>query len=126
MRGHMTITARFCALGLAAAALTAACAPGPAAAAAVPLARFLDAHGRFDLAAARRSGYEGALDLGASGAAADPRSAASADPNDGWATIFTPQGVNGVVLALALYNGQVIVGGTFTSAGDIAANGIAA
>ncbi|MFN3345876.1 MAG: hypothetical protein ACK412_09535, partial [Chloroherpetonaceae bacterium] len=72
-------------------------------------------------------GYE--LQMDASGA---PRvvpkgEAQTQNPTSGtWGTGFAfPNGVNGTVSALAVYNGELYVGGRFTEAGGIFANCIA-
>ncbi len=94
--------------------------------------RFLAPDGRFNLDAARRSGYEGALDFSGFAISLDPKtgepffskivqgdmSAGDRHPGLG-GSLPCPQGkdMDGVVRALTVYPANLIAGGTFTSAG---------
>ncbi|TFH53851.1 MAG: hypothetical protein E4G91_11535, partial [Candidatus Zixiibacteriota bacterium] len=104
------------------------------------LGEFLTPDGRFDLEAARRSGYQGSLDMKGFESAIDP---ATGDPifqSEGtaylpadhpddiyWDNSISPciPGVNGFVFASVVYNGSLVVGGSFTIAGRAFANNIA-
>ena len=94
------------------------------------LARFLTPDGQPDLERIRHSGYQGPLSLSGYDLAFDPIGAspvfvkASAHPgrstefpSTGWIPTFTPAGVrvnsSGSPLALAIYNGALVVGGSF-------------
>ncbi len=91
------------------------------------LGEFLTPDGRFDLEAARRSGYQGALDMKGFESAFDTssgqpvfRPASPASPNDDpndvyWSPLGS--GMNNEVHALTVYNGNLIAGGYFTPAG---------
>src|SRR2546426_1043255 len=91
-----------------------------------PVTQFLDADGRFDFDAARRSGYEGPLDLGSLTAQADPvtggpvfEPASSAPRTAGtasWSGAFASGPVVDTVYALAVYKGLLVVGGRFVLA----------
>lgn len=98
------------------------------------LKQFLTPEGRFDLEAARRSGYEGALDFSGYGMSFDPKTGEplfsrldqegtlEGDQKDRQ-TLSRPcqQGkdMDDVVRALTVYPTDLIVGGTFVSAGCI-------
>jgi hypothetical protein len=104
------------------------------------VSEFLTPDGRFDLAAARKSGYQGPLDIAHFTPDLDPltgepvfRPSAPASPADHpddiyWDNSISPSisGVDGEVYATTVYNGKLIVGGCFAVAGDIIANNIAA
>jgi hypothetical protein len=104
------------------------------------LGEFLTSDGRFDLEAARRSGYQGALDLKGFKSAIDPatgqplfRPASPASPTDDpddiyWDNRISPSvaGVSGTVNAMTVYDGKLVVGGTFLVVRDVFANYIAA
>ena len=91
------------------------------------LGEFLTADGRFDLEAARRSGYQGSLDMKGFESAIDPATGqpvfhptSPATPKDDPDDIYwSPlgSGMNGTVYALTVYNGNLIAGGYFTTAG---------
>jgi len=96
---------------------------------------FLTPEGRFDLKAIRASGYQGPLDLKGLDVGTDPRSGEpvlspiangriSVDPED---TLWSPlgSGMDQNVRALAVYDGKLIAGGVFTTAGGVSANCIA-
>jgi len=102
---------------------------------------FLTPEGRFDLEAARRSGYQGPLDMDGFEAVRDPvtgqplfqRSATdetAANPDDiYWDNRISSSplaGVNGPVYALMVYDGKLIAGGYFMTTGGVAASQIAA
>ena len=86
------------------------------------IGEFLTPDGPFDLEAARRSGYEGPLDIGGFQSAIDPATgepafhpAAPASPADDpddiyWDNSISPSipGVNGQVYAATVYNGAQI------------------
>ena len=103
---------------------------------------FLRPDGTVDLDAVRASGYEGpltfdgparinpttgALRVGAStnSRGGGPRLDSGSDTQ--WSPAFAPPstGVNGVVYAIAAYNGSLYVGGHFTTIGSTALSGIA-
>ncbi len=105
------------------------------------IGKFLGSDGSLDLATIRASGYQGALDLAGYGVRLDgntgqPRvrplgaNEALDDPDDVyWQDGFGPPGVGGtggMVNTLTYYNGRLIAGGSFTTAGGIPANRIAA
>gem|GEM_PF-1271502 len=104
------------------------------------LTEFLTLDGRFDLEAARRAGFQGSLNLRGFESAFDPttgqpvfRPASPAspadDPNDVyWDNSISPSvlDLDGVGYTVAVYSGQLIVGGDFTVAGDVIVNHIAA
>jgi hypothetical protein len=101
--------------------------------------RFLTPDGRFDLEAARRSGYQGPLDMKGFTSAFDTssgqpifRPASPASPTDNpddiyWDNSISPciAGVGGGVYAVVVYNGSLVVGGSFQVAGCVIANYIA-
>lgn len=95
---------------------------------------FLTADGRFDLEAARASGYEGPLDLGGLGATFDPRtgephfgsSASEGGDDRGGAWSALGSGLDSRVYAFTIYDNKLIVGGDFTTAGGVGASRIAA
>jgi len=103
---------------------------------------FLTSDGRFNLEAARRSGYQGSLDLEGFESVIDsntgqpifkPSGTADAplrdDPDDiYWDNTISPSipGVNGSIRAVTVFNNLLIVGGDFTVAGGTLANHIAA
>lgn len=93
---------------------------------------FLTADGRLDLEAAKRSGYEGALDFSGFAISFDPKTgeplflekdkkSTLAEDDENWQDRPSPcgqgKGMNDVVRALTVYPADLIVGGTFTSAG---------
>jgi hypothetical protein len=96
---------------------------------------FLTPDGRFDLKAIRASGYQGPLDLKGFHVGTDPRTgepifrhlttiSPTDDPDDiYWSPLGS--GMNGGVLALAVYDSRLIAGGWFTTAGGVSANYIA-
>jgi len=96
---------------------------------------FLTPRGEFDLEAARRSAFEGNLDLSGLRLETDPdtgapilrpednRERAAGDEN--WWCGFHLPGVGGDVYALAVYDGKLIVGGYFNQAGGMLASNIA-
>ena len=98
------------------------------------LKQFLTPDGRFDLEAARRSGYEGTLDFSGFGMSFDPRTGEplfsrvdqegtlEGDQSGGQRTSRPCQqgkDMDDVVRALTVYPTDLIVGGTFVSAGCI-------
>ena len=97
---------------------------------------FLTPEGRFDLEAARRSGYQGPLDMRGFETALDTstgqpvfRAASPASPTDNpddiyWDNSISPSfpGMNDFVRRLTVYDGKLIAGGNFTIAGGVAAN----
>ena len=99
---------------------------------------YLTPDGRFDIEALRQVGFEGSIDLEGFDVALDLESGtptlspvrvtgAKADPDDQyWHDISVPDvGMNHWVQALAIYDGDLIAGGTFTTASGVAANYIA-
>ncbi len=100
---------------------------------------FINPDGSFDLEAARLSGYQGSLDLEGYESAIDPvtgrplfqpsAAKATADHPDDiyWDNSISPSlpGVGGTVYAATVFNGQLIVGGSFQVAGDVLAYRIA-
>ena len=100
---------------------------------------FLTADGRFDLDAARRSGYEGPLEIEGVESRIDPATrelnfqasfpASLADHPDDiyWDPTISPcvPGVDGSVCALTVYDGKLIAGGYFARAGGVGANRVA-
>jgi|GEM_PF-5414703 len=100
------------------------------------LGEFLTPDGRFDLEAARRSNYQGSLDLKGFESAIDPvtgqpvlRPASPASPADDpddiyWSALGSGMNVS-FVWSLTVYNGNLIAGGYFTTAGGTSANRIA-
>ena len=102
--------------------------------------KFLTPDGRFDLEAARRSGFEGTLDLDGFNVRFDPETggpllspagfrSVEADPDDiYWAEGFELPipGMDDDVHALAIYDGMLVAAGKFTTAGGVSANRIAA
>ena len=103
------------------------------------IGEFLTPDGQFDLEAARRSGYEGSLDMEGFRSAIDPTTgqpvfqpsmmaAPTDDPDDiYWDNSISPSvaGVGGTVYAATVYNAQLVVGGNFQVAEDVIANYIA-
>jgi uncharacterized protein (TIGR02145 family) len=103
------------------------------------IAEFLTVDGQFDLEAARRSGYEGPLDIEGFEPVLDPsggqpifqvsNEAMATHPDDiYWDNSISPggiSGVNGEVYALTVYGGRLIVGGIFTAVAGVSANYIA-
>ncbi|MDM8006914.1 MAG: hypothetical protein QUV05_12315, partial [Phycisphaerae bacterium] len=103
------------------------------------IGEFLTPDGRFDLDAARRSGYEGPLDIEGIESRIDPATgelnfqaafpASSADHPDDiyWDNTISPcvPGVGWSVPALTAYDGKLIAGGVFTTAGGVAASRVA-
>ena len=103
------------------------------------VSEFIGPDGRFDLEAARRSGYEGSLDTEGFAFDIDPASGrpllrplaaaeTTADPDDVyWDNSMSPSvaGVGPSASAATVYDGRLIVGGGFVAAGDVAANYIA-
>jgi hypothetical protein len=101
------------------------------------VSEFLTPDGRFDLEAARASGYEGPIDIGGFQSMQDPTTrelrftpggaSLASDPDDiYWRDGFGYPGLNGQVRALSVYNGELIVSGQFSVAGGVSANNIAA
>lgn len=105
----------------------------------IPIDRILRAGGRLDVDALRASSYQGSINAegfnlrldpktgepyavpsGATGGASDPDDVYWEDHGFGF------QGTNGVVYGLVVYNGQLIVGGSFSHAGNTPANNVAA
>ena len=98
---------------------------------------FITPDGRFDLEAARASGYQGALDLkgvdirldAISGQPLFNQSDANTPtdhPDDiYWESGHNLQGIDGMVYAMTIYNGLLIVGGYFDVACDAIAYNIA-
>jgi len=107
-------------------------------AAGAPVSEFLTPGGRFDLEAARRSGYEGPLDLSGFGSSLDPatmepvfqpaavKNAASVLDDVYWESVFDPAGPDNFVSALAVFDSQLIAGGDFTDVAGTTADYIAA
>jgi hypothetical protein len=101
------------------------------------MADFLSADGQFDLEAIRRSGYQGPLDLGAHDVRLDPRTgrpmvsdkepgvARDHPDDDYWQPGMGVPGVDGDVIAAVVYDNALIVGGSFSLAGEVPANRIA-
>ncbi|MCX6833791.1 MAG: hypothetical protein NTW07_01430, partial [candidate division Zixibacteria bacterium] len=104
------------------------------------VSEFVTPDGRFDLEAARLSGFEGSLDLDGTDLQFDPQTgeprvrpstpaSLSEDPDDiFWDNSISPSvaGVGGAVIEAIVYDGQLVVGGYFQAAGGVVANGIAA
>ena len=100
---------------------------------------FLTTDHRFDLEAARRSGYQGPLNWEGYHIQLDPITgepmirtqripSSKDDPDDiYWDNKVSPSipGIDGYVLAMTTYNGLLIIGGFFIVAGDVLANNIA-
>lgn len=100
---------------------------------------FVNPDGSFDLEAARLSGYEGSLDMDGFESAIDPATGrplfqpsdtkATADHPDDiyWDNSISPSvpGVNCIVRSATIYDGQLVVGGSFRTAGDVIADYIA-
>ena len=101
--------------------------------------RFLTPDGRFDLEEVRRSGYEGSLDLDGFDIDRDPvtgepvltaklQGSPQDDPDDVyWDDSISPSvpGVAGPVYVAIVYDGNLVVGGSFRVAGDVIASNIA-
>ncbi|MCP4583429.1 MAG: HYR domain-containing protein [candidate division Zixibacteria bacterium] len=92
------------------------------------LSDFIAADGSFDLESARAAGYEGAIDISGFDMELNTETNQpvfsplnSRDP--GWSQL--DDGVNGDVLALAVYDGDLIAGGCFTEASGVTVNYIA-
>ena len=104
------------------------------------ICEFLAPNGRFDLEAARRTCFQGSLNVNGFESGIDAatgqhffRTAAKAStaghPDDiYWDNSMSSSlpGVNWYVVALTVYDGKLIAGGYFTTAGGVEANGIAA
>jgi hypothetical protein len=104
------------------------------------VAEFLTPDGRFDLEAARLSGFEGSLDLDDVNLQFDPRtgeprvrpsasvSTTSHSDDIYWDNSISPSvaGLDGNVYAATVYDGRLVVGGRMRAAGDVVANCIAA
>ena len=104
------------------------------------IGEFLTPDGRFDLEAARRKGFQGSLNVngfesGIDTATGQPifRPAASESPTEHPDDIYWDNsmsspipGVDSLVIALTTYDGKLIVGGEFTTAGGVEAIRIAA
>ncbi|MCK4385116.1 MAG: hypothetical protein KAW52_02515, partial [candidate division Zixibacteria bacterium] len=100
---------------------------------------FLTTDHRFDLEAARRSGYQGQLNWEGYHIQLDPITgepmirpqrlpSSKDDPDDiYWDNMLSPSipGVDGYVNAMTTYDGLLIIGGAFSVAGDVLANNIA-
>jgi len=98
---------------------------------------FLTADGSVDWDFLRHSGYEGNLNIDGftneiNPVTGEPRFApvsAAAVPDDQyWGTLTglePDEGMNGTIYDLVVYNGELIAGGAFTTAGDVSANNIA-
>jgi len=101
----------------------------------VSVGEFVGPDGHIDLQAIRQSGYEGALDMEGFRFDVDPATGqpvlrpsfaaeTDSDPDDFyWSPLAS--GMNGRVYALTVYDGKLIAGGAFTTAGGVAANHIA-
>ena len=103
------------------------------------IGEFLTPEGRFDLEAARRSSYEGPLDMKGfeselDTTAGEPvfRPASPASPADHpddiyWDNSISPSlaGICGPVYAATIFNGQLVVGGWFRGAGKVLASNVA-
>ena len=98
--------------------------PGP-----TSVGTFLNHDGRFDLDAARMSGFQGAIDPSGFDVRFDDvtgepifvrdAKAKNRDPGDEyWADGFNPRGTDEDVEALAVWNGSLVLGGRFYVAGD--------
>ncbi len=95
---------------------------------------FIAPNGRFDLDAARRAGFEGSLNLDGfdvrldeeTGAPIISRSSGERDADDEyWRDLSVADaGMNDFINSLTVYNGDLIAGGNFTTAGIIEANSI--
>jgi hypothetical protein len=104
------------------------------------VSEFLTPDGRFDLDAARLSGFEGSLDLDGTDLRFDPRTgeprvrpSTSLTPTDDpddiyWDNSISPSisGIDGDIFAAIIYNGQLVVGGYFQVANDVIVSYIAA
>ena len=104
----------------------------------ISVSEFVTPAGTFDLEAARQAGFEGSLNLDGFDVTLDPKSGApmlspagvnsvETDPDDQyWHDMSVPDiGMNNWVFSLTVYNGDLIAGGSFTSAGGVAASYIA-
>src|SRR5205823_5059111 len=91
-----------------------------------PLADLLNADGTLDLS----SGYAGTLDPTGwrmeTGAGGRPRFVPSTAGGQGWDPRFNPPGTDNSVFAVAISGTTTFIGGSFTTAGGIVANNIAA
>lgn len=94
------------------------------------LDRFLDSHSRFDLETARSHGYEGPIDPSGfdvrfGNGTEEPiflRDSETGLRNTGdgtWQEGFHLPGVTDEVICMAIYNGELIVGGLFSFAGEV-------
>ena len=103
-----------------------------------PVSKFLDKNGGFDLESARRAGFQGSLNLEGYDVRIDPVSgkplispASVSDTNDDpddqyWHDLTVPDvGMDDIIHSLTVYNGELIAGGYFTTAGGVTANYIA-
>ncbi|MDH3891997.1 MAG: thrombospondin type 3 repeat-containing protein [candidate division Zixibacteria bacterium] len=96
---------------------------------------FVNPDGSFDLDAARRSGYQGSLDIEGLDVNLDPAtnqlmmspSGIDTDPDDiYWADgISSIPGTDSPISAMTIYDGELVVGGSFGVAGSVIAPGIA-
>ena len=104
------------------------------------VSEFLTPDGIFDLKAAQKAGFSGSIDLDGFDVHFNPESGAptlspatmsiEAHPDDiywaeGFGTEIGP-GFDSAVLALCVYNGKLVAGGKFATAGGVSANRIAA
>ncbi|MFC1572867.1 hypothetical protein ACFL6M_04630 [Candidatus Eisenbacteria bacterium] len=128
---------QFCLLSVVAASLagsthaapSGAAVPSPDPLRSISVGDFLTPDGRFDLQAARRAGFEGALDPSGFRVRFDP---ATREPifngatqeesrdvgDENWHPGFHPRGTNSRVNALTVWNGSLILGGAFNTAGN--------
>lgn len=105
----------------------------------IKITEFINNDGRFDLGAVRQSGYQGPLDISGFSFSTNPATgqpvfmpstnSKTIHPDDiYWDNGISPcmRGVNGSVKAAVVFNDLLIIGGTFTVAGCVKANRIAA
>jgi len=97
--------------------------PLPVSAGQSNITAFVNSDGEIDIEALRMSGYEGAIDLNNPNARIDN----DRQPDDEyWEGDFRYPGVSGNVNAMAVYNGQLIIGGRFYAANGTPAANVAA
>lgn len=100
------------------------------------LEQYLGPDGRIDIEAIRASGYSGPLDVrgledrlplsrDARPTGASRALGTLAANDEYWSDEFAPPGVNGTIYAVAVYKGDLIVGGSFSLAGGVPASNIA-